>query len=107
MKTEQSLPELQTLIWSIYDQSNEWTPDTQLSYHVKDVFWIDGVIPQDGLYPFYTYYGVVGWVTIKDGIIDAEQLDLFFTEDEYFNDHIFVEGMRINNYGLIEIMLGS
>lgn len=110
MMNETITPELQNLVWSVFRPTEDGeVPSTK----VEDVFWlqhtedpeIDLSQLEDGIYPFYTYYGRVGELEIIGGEVIPESIDPWF--DSFENDHIFIEGMTINRYGLINIWMGS
>lgn len=104
---------MENLRWDIGDWDGDiFTPQ----YSVGRVFWLQDPeshdpsadsIP-DGLYPFYSIYGLVGKVRIKDGMVDTEYLDKQIPKRfKRTNDHTFVELMKMNHYGTIELWLGS
>ena len=110
MMKETITPELQNLVWSVFRPTEDGeVPSTK----VEDVFWlqhtedpeIDPTLIPDGEYHFYTYYGRTGTLFIEDGEVIPESIDIFF--DNFNDDHIFIEGMTINRYGLINIVMGS
>lgn len=97
---------MNNLIWSIYEGGVDGNYEVP-SNKVEDVFRGDN-IPQDGIYPFFSHYGVVGKVKIQNGMVDVQHLDKQIPKRfRQFNDHVFVEMMVMNNYGLIEMWLGS
>ena len=99
--------EMKNLTWSIYEGGIDAPYDSPLSNKVEDVFQGD-IIPPDGLYPFYSIYGLVGKVKVSDGLVDLKHLDKQIpARFQYTNDHTFVEMMVMNHYGLIELWLGS
>jgi hypothetical protein len=107
--------EMKNLVWSIYEGGIDGNSETP-SNKVVDVFSVQNTekghpscydIP-DGLYPFYNWYGLVGKIKIQDGRVDVQHLDKQIPKSfRKRNDHVWVETMRMNNYGLIEIFLGS
>jgi hypothetical protein len=107
--------EMKNLEWSIYEGGINGNYEV-LSNKIEDVFSVQSVdngdpsaseIP-DGLYPFSSPYGLVGKVRIKNGLVDVQHLDKQIPKRfRYTNDHVWIEMMRMNNYGLIEIFLGS
>ena len=51
---------------------------------------------------------LIGKIKIQNGLVDVEHLDKQIPKRyRMTNDHTFVELMTMNNYGLIEIFLGS
>ena len=104
---------MKNLVWSV----GNWNGNELIeSNKVVDVFSVQSPekgevsssdIP-DGLYPFYNYYGLVGKIKIQNGLVDVEHLDKQIPKTyRRTNDHVWVEMMRMNNYGLVEIFLGS
>lgn len=107
MKNTNNIPEMKNLVWSVYETESE-----ELSNSVERVFWHqhqeNGFVPSDGLYPFFNHYGLSGKVRIKNGMVDVQHLDKQIPKRYQFtNDHVFVELMTMNSYGLIEMWLGS
>ena len=100
---------MKNLTWSVGDwNGNEFISSNK----VEDVFWHqhkeNGLVVPDGLYPFHTHYGLIGKIKIQNGLVDVEHLDKQIPKRyRMTNDQTFVELMTINNYGLIEIFLGS
>jgi hypothetical protein len=105
--------QMKNLVWSVGNFiGNEFITSNK----VEDVFSVQNPekgdisssdIP-DGLYPFYNWYGLVGKIKIQDGLVDVEHLDKQIPKRfRMTNDHVWVEMMRMNNYGLVEIFLGS
>ena len=98
--------EMKNLTWSIYEGGIDGAYEVP-SNKVEDVFEGD-IIPPDGLYPFYSIYGLVGKVKVSNGLVDIKHLDKQIPKRfRYTNDHVFVEMMVMNHYGLIELWLGS
>jgi len=98
--------EMKNLTWSIYEGGIDGAYEVH-SNKVEDVFEGD-IIPPDGLYPFYSKYGLVGKVKVSNGLVDIKHLDKQIPKRfQYTNDHVFVETMVMNHYGLIELWLGS
>jgi hypothetical protein len=98
--------EMNNLIYSVYDDNE------QLSDLARDIFRIDPDFPEhhwlDGVYNFQNYYGLVGKVRFNSNRLDLEHLDKQIPKRfRSQNDHIFLEGMTINEYGLITLWLGS
>ena len=102
--------EMKNLTYSIWDSNDE------LSNHVKDVFHLDPFVDdlqylecfQGGIFPFVCQYGFVGKVRFVGGYLDVEHLDKQVPKRfSKTNDHVFLEGMTMNEYGLITLWMGS
>jgi hypothetical protein len=98
--------EMKNLVWSIYEVGVDG--NYEIPSNKVEVVFNGDYIPVDGLYPFYSIYGLVGKVRIKDGRVDLQHLDKQIPKTyQYRNNHHFVEMMVMNHYGLIEMWLGS
>jgi hypothetical protein len=108
--------EMKNMVWSVYEGGIDGTDSEVLSNKVVDVFCVQNTekgqpsaydIP-DGLYPFYNWYGLVGKIKIQNGLVDVQHLDKQIPKRfRYTNDHVWIETMRMNQYGFIVFFLGS